>query len=90
MLIISLETKGCKTLHYGDVPDGWLEIPVRLEPRARAYCPYCELVIEDGTLVDITPTERPEPEPPAPTREEILEQQVADLQNQLLTVMTGG
>lgn len=90
MLIINTETKAYKTLHYGDVPDGWLEIPVRLEPRARAYCPYCELEIEDGTLTGITPTERP-PEPePEPTREEILEQQVADLQSQLLTLMTGG
>lgn len=30
------------------------------------------------------------PPKPEPTREEILEQQVADLQSQLLTLMTGG
>lgn len=59
MLIINTETKAYKTLHYGDIPEGWLEIPPRLEPRARAYCPYCELEIEDGALVGITPTEKP-------------------------------
>lgn len=35
--------------------DGWIPIPPRLEPRARAYCPDCELVIEDGVLEDILP-----------------------------------
>lgn len=74
MLIINTENKAYRTLHYGGIPDGWLAIPVRLEPRARAYCPYCDLIIEDGVLVDITPTERP-PEPeyvPEPTDTEVL------------------
>lgn len=94
-MIINTKTKAYEEQSHRRYPDnwkgeGWLPVPPRLEPRARAYCPYCELVIEDGALVGITPTERPEPEPPEPTREEILEQQVADLQNQLLTIMTGG
>ena len=84
MLIINTENKAYRTLHYGVVPDGWLEIPARLEPRARAYCPYCELVIDDGVLVDITPTERP-PEPePEPSAEEIMR---ADID--FLAAMTG-
>lgn len=84
MLIVNTETKVYKTLHYRQVPDGWLEIPVRLEPRARAYCPYCELVIEDGTLVDITPTARP-PEPePEPTQAEQLRADV-----DFIAAMTG-
>lgn len=84
MLIVNTETKIYKTLHYGQVPDGWLEIPVRLEPRARAYCPYCELVIEDDALVDITPTERPEEPKQEPSAEEIMR---ADID--FLAAMTG-
>lgn len=38
-------------------------VPPRLEPRARAYCPYCNLIIENNTLIDITPTQKPEPSP---------------------------
>ena len=82
MLIINTETKAYKTLHYGDIPEGWLEIPVRLEPRARAYCPYCELVIEDGALVDITPTERP-----APDLESIKAERVAQSKTDLETYL---
>lgn len=84
MLIVNTETKQMRTLHYGKVPEGWLEIPVRLEPRARAYCPYCELVIDDGILVDITPTERPEEPEPEPSAEEIMR---ADID--FLAAMTG-
>lgn len=84
MLMIDTQTRQMRTLHYGQVPAGWLEIPVRLEPCARAYCPYCELVIEDGVLMDITPTARP-PEPePEPTEMEKIR---ADID--FLAVMTG-
>lgn len=51
------------------------------------HAPYMDLVIEDGKLVDIIPTERPpkpeptppepEPTPPEPTLTEIQEQQLA-------------
>lgn len=84
MLIINTENKAYRTLHYGRVPTGWLEIPVSLEPRARAYCPYCELVIENGVLVDITPTERP-PEPDLePIKAERIAQSKTDLDTYLL------
>lgn len=63
LIIINTETKCYKTLHYGEVPEGWIAVPVRLELRARAYCPYCELQIKDGILTDIIRLERPEPEP---------------------------
>lgn len=76
MLIINAETKLFKTLHYGTVPAGWLPVPPRLEARATAYAPYCELVIEDGVLVDILPLPRPEPKPPEPTAQEILQAKV--------------
>ena len=46
--------------------DGWIAVPPELEAQARACCPYCLLEIENGALVDITPLERPEPEPTEP------------------------
>lgn len=79
MLIINTETKQMRTLHYGAIPDGWLGVPVRLEPRARAYCPFCELAIEDGALADILPLPKPEPEPPPPTPQEVNAQAIAEL-----------
>ena len=42
--------------------DGWLPVPHELEAAAMEYAPYCDLVIEDGALVDIVPTERPAPD----------------------------
>nr|DAF77915.1 MAG TPA: hypothetical protein [Caudoviricetes sp.] len=84
MLIINTETRQMRTLHHGQAPDGWIPVPVSLEPCARAYCPYCKLVIEDGALVDITPTARP-PEPePEPTQEEQLRADV-----DFIAAMTG-
>ena len=42
--------------------DGWIAVPPELEARARACCPYCELKIEGGALVDIMPAEPPVPD----------------------------
>lgn len=84
MLIINTQTKQMRTLHYGKVPEGWLEIPVRLEPRARAYCPYCELVIEDDVLMDIMPTERPAPDL-EPIKAERIAQSKTNLETYLAT-----
>ena len=66
--------------------DGWIPVPPELEAKAVEYCPYCELVIKDGALVDIVPTERPpEPEPVVePTETERLR---ADID--FLAAMTG-
>lgn len=66
--------------------DGWIEVPSNLESQIWATVGYCDLQIENGKLVGITPTERPEPEPVAPTPTE-MEQLRADVD--YLSVMTG-
>lgn len=66
--------------------DGWIEVPSNLESQVWATVGYCDLQIEDGKLVGITPTDRPEPEPVTPTPTE-LEQLRADVD--YLSVMTG-
>lgn len=55
--------------------EGWVEVPSNLEAQVWATVGYCDLQIEDGKLMGITPTERPEPEPepePQPTTDDIL------------------
>ena len=55
--------------------EGWVEVPANLEAQVWATVGYCGLQIEDGKLVGITPTKRPEPVPesaPIPTQEERL------------------
>lgn len=55
--------------------EGWVEVPANLETQVWATVGYCDLQIEDGKLVSITPTERPEPEPepePEPTDTDVL------------------
>lgn len=87
-MVINIKTKVYEYQSHRRYPqnwngDGWLPVPPRLEPRARAYCPYCELVIEDGVLVGITPTERPEPDLESIKTERIA-QSKADLDTYLL------
>ena len=43
--------------------DGWIAVPDHLEAMAWETLGWCDLDIQDGVLVGITPTERPEPEP---------------------------
>ena len=44
--------------------DGYLEVPAHLEAAVWATYGWCDLQIEEGVLVGITPTKRPpEPEP---------------------------
>lgn len=66
--------------------DGWIEVPAHLEAAVWDSLGWCDLQIEGGKLVGITPTERPEPEPfvQMPTE---LEQLRADVD--YLSVMTG-
>lgn len=54
------------------VPSGWISVPENLEAEVIPALPFIDLQIEDGVLVGITPTERPEPEPEpyVPTTEE--------------------
>lgn len=53
------------------------------------HAPFFEFVLEDGELVDVTPTERPiEPVPePQPTEIELLQEQVRD-QEQAIADLT--
>lgn len=67
-MILNTENKGYEEQSHRAYPEnwngeGWLPVPIELEAKVRANSSYCELVIEDGVLTDITPTERPEPEP---------------------------
>ena len=71
-MIINTQTKGYQMQSTRNYPEnwegeGWLPVPPELEEKVRENYPYYELVIEDGALVDVTPTERPEePEDPTP------------------------
>ena len=54
--------------------EGYIEVPVHLEAAVWATCGWCDLHIEEGRLVGVTPTERPpepEPEPEPPLAEDI-------------------
>lgn len=67
-MILNTENKGYEEQSHRAYPEnwngeGWLPVPIELEAKVRANSPYCELVIEDGVLTDITPTERPEADP---------------------------
>ena len=81
-MIINKETKSYEEQSHRRYPDnwngsGWIPVPIRLEPRARAYCPYCNLVIENNTLIDITPTQKPEPSPDYDSQISALKQQLS-------------
>lgn len=65
--------------------DGYIEVPPHLEKVAWESGGWCDLTIEGGGLVGITPTEQPhEPETQPPTE---LERLRADVD--YLSVMTG-
>lgn len=65
--------------------EGYIEVPSHLESAVWDTLGWCDLQIEDGVLVGITPTERPEPEPEpyVPTAEERL----SALEAAMLTMM---
>lgn len=52
--------------------EGWVEVPTKLEDAVWASGGFCELEIEDGVLVGITPTERPSAPEMEPTEQERL------------------
>ena len=55
--------------------EGWLAVPPELEQTAWDCAGYCDLDIQDGKLVGLTPREqppKPEPEPQPPSAEERL------------------
>ena len=60
--------------------DGYIEVPVHLEAAVWVTYGWCDLQIEEGALVGITPTERPpepEPEPSPLDRLGLLEEALA-------------
>lgn len=65
------------------VPDG-----SELAQKIIENYPYYDFVVQDGQLVDITPTERPGPEPEPPSELESLQQAVAELSILMAGVMT--
>ena len=69
--------------------EGWIEVPPQLEQAAWDCCGYCNLEIQDGKLVGITPVERP-PEPePEPTAEEDLAGLLVDQEYRLTLLELG-
>lgn len=88
-MIVNISNKGFENQSHRMYPenwneDGWIAVPPELESVVQENAPYCDLVIKDGVLVNVTPTERPlEPEP-EPTE---LEKIRADID--FLAVMTG-
>jgi len=50
--------------------EGFVAVPEHLVDTAFACKGYCDLEIEDGVLVNLTPKELPRPEPVEPTAEE--------------------
>ena len=59
--------------------EGWVEVPEHLESAVWDSLGWCDLDIQDGVLVGITLTERPEPEPEPPAPPTELEQLRADV-----------
>lgn len=59
--------------------EGWVEVPEHLEAHVWDSLGWCDLDIQDGVLVGITPTERPEPEPEPEAPPTELEQLRADI-----------
>lgn len=59
--------------------EGWVEVPDHLEAAVWDTMGWCALDVQDGVLVGITPTERPEPEPEPPAPPTELEQLRADI-----------
>lgn len=52
--------------------ESWVEVPGELTQAVWDCGGYCELTLEEGRLVGITPTERPQPSMPEPTETERL------------------
>lgn len=51
--------------------EGWIAVPEELTGAVWESGGYCELDIQDGVLVGITPTERPPMPEPEPTVEDV-------------------
>ncbi|SBV99430.1 Toxin-antitoxin system, toxin component domain protein [uncultured Eubacteriales bacterium] len=67
------------------IPDGWIEVPAHLEADFIASGALCDLTIEGGALVGITPLPIPDPEPedPSMTVQEATLDMLADIDYRL-------
>ncbi len=66
--------------------DGYIEVPAHLHDAVWATYGWCNLQIEEGKLVGVTPTERPpepEPEPQPPLAEDITLDMLAEHEERL-------
>lgn len=71
--------------------DGYIAVPAHLEAAVWACCGYCDLDIQDGTLVGITAKEvpvvpEPDPEPTADERVSALEEALAQTDETAITL----
>ncbi len=67
--------------------EGWVAVPPQLEKAAWDCRGYCQLDIQDGVLVDLTPGQAPEQAPAAEMEPTELERLRADVD--YLAIMTG-
>lgn len=86
-MIINTSTKEFETQSHRTYPenwngDNWIAVPPELESMVQENAPYCEVVIEEGVLVNVTPTERPAPDL-EPIKAEHIAQSKADLETYL-------
>ena len=68
---------------------GWIEVPPQLEPAVWDCCGYCDLDIQNGTLVRVTPTDRPPDPEPEPAIEEDLAGLAIDQEYRLTLLVLG-
>ena len=66
--------------------DSYIAVPDHLEEKAWEAMGWCDLDIQDGVLVGITPTERPEPEP-EPETVPSYEERLFALESAMLSMM---
>ena len=69
--------------------EGWIAVPEELEAEVWASGGWCDLTIQDGVLVAITPTERPAEPEPEPTAQEDAEAMLVDHEYRLTLLELG-
>lgn len=69
--------------------EGWIEVPPQLEKDVWDTLGWCDLNIQNGKLVSITPTTRPELEP-APAPGPTVEERLAAVESAVLSIAMGG
>lgn len=94
-MIVFKDTKGFQTRN--DKPnENWTILDVyivedgsELANKIMENYPHYDFVLSDGALVDITPTERPEPEPEEMSEVEVLADYVMEVDFRVLMIEMG-